>query len=128
MIGVITSAVAGLSLRSGLAIGAGLALSIVCYRLAVLATDDWDAAFRAVVDNGRSGVAAAFGLQIPANFADERHMWRVVNTLVRRPYTYSESKNVALLIEQFRQVSIPNSSTVSSQIVPPSTTVPADQE
>jgi hypothetical protein len=29
-------------------------------------------------------------------------MWRVVNTLVRRPYSYSESKNVAALIERFR--------------------------
>jgi hypothetical protein len=85
-----------------LAVGAGLVLSALSYRLAVLATDEWDAAFRAVVDHGRAGVAAAFGLRVPANFDDERLMWRAVNTLVRRPYAYSQAKNVAALIERFR--------------------------
>jgi hypothetical protein len=117
--GVITSTAAGISVRSGLAVGGGVLMAIFCYRLAVLATDGWDAAFRAVVDHGRSGVAAAFGMQIPASFAEERHMWRVVNTLVRRPYAYSESKDVASLIEQFRQASTHNAPTAPGRIVPP---------
>ena len=28
-------------------------------------------------------------------------MWRAVNTLVRRPYTYSESKDVAGILKRF---------------------------
>ncbi len=99
----LTGGTAGqLTVRLWLAAGIGLLLAVVCYWLAVRATDDWDSAFRAVVDHGRAGVAAAFGLKIPANFEAERYMWQVVNTLVRRPFDYSESKNVPALIERFR--------------------------
>lgn len=117
--GALASAAAGISPRSALAMGGGIALAVGCYRLAVLATDGWDAAFRAVVDHGRSGVAAAFGLQIPASFTDERRMWQVVNTLVRRPYAYSESKNVAALVEQFRQPPAKNTSPMPGSAIPP---------
>jgi hypothetical protein len=90
------------TLRSALAIAIGVLIAFVCYRLAVIATDEWDAASRAVVDNGRIGVASAFGLTIPASLDDERYMWRAVNTLVRRPYSYSESKDVSTILQQFR--------------------------
>ena len=99
----VTAVTAGqLTVRLWLAAGIGVLLGVMCYWLAVRATDDWDAAFRAVVDHGRAGVAAAFGLAIPASFDDERYMWRAVNTLVRRPFDYSESKGVPELIERFR--------------------------
>lgn len=88
--------------RAAFAIVAGILIAVICYQLAVVATDEWNAAVRAVVDHGRAGVASAFGLTIPANFEDERLMWRAVNTLVRRPYEYSESKNVPDLIKRFR--------------------------
>jgi hypothetical protein len=88
--------------RSVAAIGIGILISISCYRLAVLATDEWDAAVRAVVDHGRTGLAAAFGLAIPDNLADERYMWRVVNTLVRREFIYSESKDIAVKLQRFK--------------------------
>ena len=89
------------TLRTWVAILAGVAIAEVCYRLAVLATDEWAAAVRALVDHGRKGVAAAFGLSIPSDLNAERLMWRAVNTLVRRPYTYSESKDVAGILKKF---------------------------
>ncbi len=99
----VTAGTAGqMTVRLWLAAGIGMLLAVACYWLAVRTTDDWDAAFRAVVDHGRAGVAAAFGLKVPASFDDERHMWQVVNTLVRRPFSYSESKDVPSLIERFR--------------------------
>jgi len=90
------------TVRAWVAIATGVLIAMVCYRLAVLATDEWDAAVRGLIDHGRKGVAAAFGLTVPDDFADERLMWRAVNTLVRRPYTYSESKDVAGILNRFR--------------------------
>jgi hypothetical protein len=80
----------------------GIAVAVSCYRLAVLATDEWNAAVRAVVDHGRFGLAAAFDLAIPKNLSDERYMWQAVNTLVRREYSYSESKDVPAILQRFR--------------------------
>ena len=88
--------------RSLLAVAVGIMASVGCYRLAVLATDEWDAAVRAVVDLGRIGLAAAFGLEIPHDLNEERFMWRVINTLVRREYSYSESKDVARELQRFK--------------------------
>ncbi len=102
LLGLSVIAVGEGTARAWTAIAAGVLLAVLCYRLAVLATDEWDAAVRAVVDHGRKGVAAAFGLIVPADFADERLMWRTVNTLVRRAYTYSESKDVAGILSRFR--------------------------
>ena len=101
------------STRSVLAIVLGTLIAVICYQLAIIATDEWSAAVRALVDSGREGVASSFGLTIPANFDDERYMWRAVNTLVRRPYTYSESRNpsVASILSQFRSENA-NGSTV----------------
>lgn len=105
--GVIASVSVQLSLRTALAIVIGVALIPLSYMLAVVATDEWDAAFRAVVDLGRSGVANAFGIQIPDNFDEERLMWRAINTLVRRPYSYSQTKDVAALITRLRSTEQP---------------------
>lgn len=88
--------------RTWMGLVLGAFISVSCYRLAVLATDEWNQAVRALVDLGRAGVAAAFGLNIPDDFNSERHMWRTINTLVRRPYAYSESKDIAAIISQFR--------------------------
>lgn len=90
------------SLRSALAVALGFSISAICYRLAVIATDEWDAAVRAVVDLGRVGVASAFGLTVPPNLTDERLMWRAINTLVRRQFSYSESKGVPAILELHR--------------------------
>lgn len=92
------------SARSALAIVIGVLIAAICYKLAVIATDEWSAAVRALVDHGRGQVAAAFGLTIPAGFDDERYMWRAVNTLVRRPYRYSETRDpsVPSVISRFR--------------------------
>ena len=92
------------STRSALAIVIGVLIAAICYKLAVIATDEWSAAVRALVDHGRGQVAAAFGLTIPASFDDERYMWRAVNTLVRRPYRYSETRDpsVPSVISRFR--------------------------
>jgi hypothetical protein len=92
----------------------GMLLAVACYRLAVLATDEWDAAVRALVDHGRAGLAAAFGLRIPADFESERYMWRAINTLVRRPYTYSEEKNVAAILTHFRTIAAEASNDIAA--------------
>ena len=90
------------SARSLTAIVIGVLISLAAYRLAVLATDEWDAAVRALVDHGRAGLAAAFGLKIPTNLNEERYMWRAVNTLVRREYVYSESREIHLKLRRFK--------------------------
>ena len=90
------------SAQAAAAIAAGIMIAIGCYRLALLATDEWDAAVRALVDHGRAGVAAAFGLHIPADFDSEREMWQAICTLVRRPYSYSEKREIAAIIGRFR--------------------------
>jgi len=100
--GGVASGLHGLTIRTSFAMGLGIASAVISYVLAVVAADEWDAAFRAVVDHGRVGVAAAFGMSIPDNFNEERLLWRTLNTLVRRPYAYSETKDVAGLIEKFR--------------------------
>jgi hypothetical protein len=102
MLGLVAGVSGGFGARMLAAIAVGLLVSVASYRLAVLATDEWAAAVRALVDHGRKGVADAFGLTIPADLAEERLMWRAVNTLVRRPYTYSESRDVGGVLKRFR--------------------------
>jgi len=80
----------------------GLVSARGAYRLAVAATDEWERTVRAMVDHGRLGVAKAFGLEVPHHLADERDMWRAVDTLVRRPYDYSVSRNVPEELDKFR--------------------------
>ncbi|MCR6704732.1 MAG: hypothetical protein NVV66_08550 [Cellulomonas sp.] len=82
---------------------AGSVLVIVgAYRLAVLATDEWAATECAMVDLARVKLAEAYGVTIPDDLADERAMWRVICTFVRRPYTYSELKDVPALLTRYR--------------------------
>jgi hypothetical protein len=88
--------------RLWLALVMGVVGARVAYRLALIATDEWDSSVRAMVDHGRLGVAKAFGLEVPQHLADERDMWRAVNTLVRRPYTYSVSKDIPGKLDKFR--------------------------
>jgi hypothetical protein len=102
ILGIAVLASGHASVQSGVAIAAGIVIAIGCYRLALLATDEWNAAVRALVDHGRAGVAAAFGLHIPADFDSEREMWRAICTLVRRDYSYSEERDVAAIITGFR--------------------------
>lgn len=107
--GVITAASGALAVpfTAGIvtlpAIPTGLLIAAVSYRLAVMSTDEWAAAVQAMVDHSREAVAAAFGMKIPASLADERLMWRAVNTLVRRPYEYSLGRNVPEIIGQHRR-------------------------
>jgi hypothetical protein len=105
-LGVAVIALGNGTLRPIFAIGAGILIAVACYKLAVLTTDEWDSAVRALVDHGRAGVAAAFGLNVPADFTPERLMWQAVNTLVRRPYAYSESADVPAILSRFRASSI----------------------
>ena len=58
-----------------------------------------------MVDLARVKLAEAYGVTIPDDLADERAMWRVICTFVRRPYTYSESKDVPALLTRYRTAS-----------------------
>ncbi|WP_208624822.1 hypothetical protein [Streptomyces misionensis] len=61
---------------------AGLLLTMLWYRLAVVATDEWAGAVRAMVNLGQHPLAAAFGLTLPQRVEDERAMWRLTSHLV----------------------------------------------
>ena len=52
------------------------------YRLAVVATDEWAGAVRAMVNLGRHPLAAALGLTLPQKLDDERAMWHLASNLV----------------------------------------------
>jgi hypothetical protein len=66
-------------------VGAGglLLLSMAWYRVAVVATDDWAAAVRALANLGRLPLADALGLAMPGTVADERTMWELASGLAR---------------------------------------------
>lgn len=74
-------------------------VAVVCYRMAIVATDSWAAAVRCLVDTGRAPLAKVYGLVPPAAFAQEREMWRGVNWLVRRPY----EPEIAAYLDRWRQ-------------------------
>ncbi|WP_199548330.1 hypothetical protein [Streptomyces sp. N35] len=63
-----------------------LVLVPVWYRSAVVATDEWAAAVRALVNVGRKPLADALGLVLPKELAEERRMWQLVTRMSRRPY------------------------------------------
>jgi hypothetical protein len=63
-----------------------IGLTVLWYRFAVAATDDWASAVRALVNLGRKPLAEALGLQLPATIKDERAMWAVVYQLTGLPY------------------------------------------
>ncbi|MFJ3714342.1 hypothetical protein [Streptomyces sp. NPDC090057] len=60
-----------------------LPLMMLWYRLAVVATDEWAGAVRAMVNLGRHPLAAALGLTVPKKVEEERAMWHLASDLVR---------------------------------------------
>jgi hypothetical protein len=74
--------------------------SFLWYRLAVVTTDDWAAATRAMVDIGRKTLAEAVGLDVPHELDLERKMWQAYSRFVRQPFR--EGKSTSL--DRFREV------------------------
>jgi hypothetical protein len=74
------------------------AASFLWYRLAVVTTDDWALAVRALVDVGRKPLAISLGLNIPKELSEEREMWRRYCRFVRRPYDDHRPPN----LDEFR--------------------------
>jgi hypothetical protein len=72
----------------------GAASAVGCYRGAVLATDSWAAAVRAMVDLGRVPLAKSYGLVLPATLQDERDMWQTLGWLVAFPYADDAAKAI----------------------------------
>ncbi len=62
-------------------------LACVWYRVAIVATDDWAGAVRAMVNLGRLPLTAAMGLALPQAIGDERAMWELTVEFVRYPYS-----------------------------------------
>jgi hypothetical protein len=85
-------------LLSALVLAAATAL---WYRLAVVTTDDWAAATRAMVDVGRRKLAEAVGLVLPQELDVERKMWQAYSRFVRQPF--QEEKSTSL--DQYREIS-----------------------
>jgi hypothetical protein len=73
-------------LVAGVVVGLPLA-AIAWYRVAVVATDDWAGAVRAMVNLGRQPLATAMGLTLPADIGDERTMWALAARLARVSYS-----------------------------------------
>ena len=63
-----------------------LAASVVWYRTAIVATDEWTASVRALVNLGRKPLADALGLKLPDSLDDERGMWAITAELTVAPY------------------------------------------
>jgi hypothetical protein len=63
-----------------------IAVSFLWYRLAVVTTDDWALAVRALVDVGRKPLATALSLNLPKELSREREMWNRYCRSVRQPY------------------------------------------
>ena len=76
----------------------GAASAIGCYWGAVLATDSWAAAVRAMVDLGRVPLAKSYGLVLPSTLQDERDMWQTLGWLIAFPY----AKEAAEAISRWR--------------------------
>lgn len=64
-----------------------IALTPVWYRTAVVATDDWTGAVKAMVNLGRKPLAEALALQLPPSLAAERDMWELTGGLTSSPYS-----------------------------------------
>ncbi len=70
------------------AVVVGLPLAAIAwYRVAVVATDDWAGAVRAMVNLGRQPLATAMGLTLPEDIGDERTMWALAARLARVSYS-----------------------------------------
>jgi hypothetical protein len=68
------------------AAGALSLLAILWYHVAVVATDEWAAAVRALVNLGRAPLATALGLALPDSIARERTMWALAAEHAQTPY------------------------------------------
>jgi hypothetical protein len=64
-----------------------LVLACVWYRVAIVATDDWAGAVRAMVNLGRLPLTTSMGLALPQAIGDERAMWALAVDFVRYPYS-----------------------------------------
>ena len=71
------------------------------YRLAIATTDDWAYHVKALVNVGRFPLAAALGLRVPVEVAEERKMWTLVGSLVETPYAEQPEHRLRAL-EQYR--------------------------
>ncbi|MFB6641587.1 hypothetical protein ACFCYF_30585 [Streptomyces chartreusis] len=74
------------------------ALIPIWYRTAVVATDEWAAAVRALVSIGRAPLAHALGLALPKSLVEERSMWTLVSKFTRIPYA-----DPAVALDRFRR-------------------------
>jgi hypothetical protein len=99
-------------------------LAAIWYRLAVVATDEWAGAVRAMVNLGRLPLATSLGLSLPTKLEDERAMWQLVSELVSTRFRPGLSA-----LDAYR-------ATPDSKMLPPTTgdsgdrrgsTAPADQ-
>lgn len=61
-------------------------LAVLWYHVAVVATDEWAAAMRALVNVGRAPLAAALGLALPDTITQERAMWALAVEHSQAPY------------------------------------------
>jgi hypothetical protein len=66
-------------------------IAAASYRLAILATDEWTAAVKALTDLSRVPLARALGLTMPQTLEEERQMWRAVYWLDRAGYSQEAS-------------------------------------
>ena len=64
-----------------------LVLACVWYRVAIVATDDWAGAVRAMVNLGRLPLTTSMGLALPQAIGAERAMWTLAVEFVQHPYT-----------------------------------------
>jgi hypothetical protein len=58
-------------------------LAVIWYHIAVVATDEWAGAVRAMVNLGRQPLADSMGLELPQTLALERTMWSAAIALVQ---------------------------------------------
>lgn len=84
--------------RLGICVCLTLVVAAISYRLAIVATDEWNAAVRAIADLGRLPLAKALGLVLPRRIEDERRMWRTFYRLERDGYTPERSNQ----LDEFR--------------------------
>lgn len=90
---------AGNPARPWLVAGAIVALPLLAclwYRVAVVATDDWAGAVRAMVNLGRAPLASAMTLALPETIGDERVMWTLVVDFLR-------AGSLAAALDRFRR-------------------------
>ncbi|NUR73100.1 MAG: hypothetical protein HOU81_19970 [Hamadaea sp.] len=85
-VGAVLSGTVTGSVQLWISVAALLLLSVGWYRAAVVTTDDWAAAVRAMVNVGRVPLAEALGLRLPEGLSEERTMWTLSSQLTRLAY------------------------------------------